>query len=351
MIFRVIGRLTVRFFKWVGKLIYTPFKWFFKHPVGGVFSLLVVGGLVSLAVVTNWFGIPGLFAGNSSSSLVVSPEPSVAPSGGSSLVLSGIAEFNAAKIWEGMNPEYRTQFEKEGFNVANMQIAIDEAKKTVTETKGEVKYNGFELRRVNAVPRTGGKIELYLGTTQFRENTSSYVYQLQLDKDGKVTSISNPEGEQDPILTAAFKKPKTKEDNAPQSGKMTGTQTPATEQIMAGLTTFDPDKVWKSLSPDFQKALGTQQQKVSLDTMKKTFEQIKKEISTSKQVIGYNGYVFRYSYEFPNGTVYSVYISVLQIGGAARETEYAFLMDKSGSIISISTNDQILNSILGRAQE
>jgi hypothetical protein len=351
MIFRVIGRLTVRFFKGLGKMLFAPVKWFGKHPVGGIFSLAIVAGLVTLGIYTSGFGLGGLFDGNKSSSLVVSPEPSVPPSGGSSLVLSGLAEFNAAKIWDGMNPDYRAQFEKDGFNVANMQLAIDEAKKSVLETKGEVKYNGFELRGVNAIPRTGGKLETYLGSTQFNETVTRYIYQLQLDKDGKVTAISNPEGEPDPIMTAAFRKPKTKEDNAPQSGTMTGKQSVSTEQIMAGLTTFDPDKVWKSLSPDFQKALGTQQQKVSLDSMKKTFEQIKKEISASKQVIGYNGYVFRYSYEFPNGTVYSVYVSVLQIGGTAQETEYAFLLDKAGTIVSISTNDQILNSILGRAQE
>lgn len=352
MFFRVVGRLTVRFFKGVGKFIYTPFRFFFKHPVGGIFSLLLVSGIITAGIFTQWFGIPNLFTPQASSPLVVSPEPTVPPSGGSALVLSGIAEFNAAKIWDGLNPDYQKQFEKDGFNVANMQLAIDEAKKTITEAKGVPKYNGFELRQVQGVPRTGGKLELYLGSTQYNgEATTQYAYQVQLDKEGHVTAITNPQGETDPILAAAFKKAQTKETNVPQSGQMTAKQVAATEQLMAGLTTFDEKKLWESLSPDFQKALSTQQKKVDQNSIKTAFEQLKKQISSSKQVIGYNGYVFRYSFEFPNGTVYSVYVSVLQFGGTAQETQYSFLMDKTGRIVSISTDDQILNSLLGRQQQ
>jgi mRNA-degrading endonuclease RelE of RelBE toxin-antitoxin system len=350
MFFRVIGRLTLRILKGVGKFIYAPFRWMAKHPVGGVFSLLIVGGLITTAVFTNWFGIPGLFRSNPSSSMVVTPDPSVAPTGGSTLVLSGIAEFNAAKIWDGLNPDYRKQFVNEGYNVANMQLAIDEAKKSVIEAKGDIKYNGFELRRQAPIPRTGGKLELYLGSTQFNDKVSQYVYQVQLDKDGKVTSISNPEGESDPIMTAAFKKPKTKEDNAPQSGVRTAKQLAAVEQMMAGLTTFDPDKMWQSFSPEYQKQLSAQTKKIDLTAIKKNVEQIKGEISKSKERLGYAGYVFLYSYEYPNGTVYTFYTAVLQYNDTPREFSYGFLTDQAGRIIAINSDDSILNSLLGRAQ-
>jgi hypothetical protein len=92
-------------------------------------------------------------------------------------------------------------------------------------------------------------------------------------KDGKVIDVRTDE----PVILAAFNPTKDTSGGDAQLGVVSNNRSPVAEDFMKGLTTFDVDKIWNSLSDTYKTQL--QAKGVTRDTMSKIFDQVAGSLS------------------------------------------------------------------------
>jgi hypothetical protein len=179
----------------------------------------------------------------------------------------------------------------------------------------------------------------------------SIVYGVSTDKDGKVKSVLSQTSSGDvgdPVMATAFPTEKTDKSANSGLGSANNKINPTTADFLSGLTNFDANKFWSTLSPAYQKELNDQ--KVTPETIQKVFDQVKKQAQDSKTKLGYVGFSLRENINYPNGTAVETYIADLQISTQVQRSQYLIMLDNTNKISAIGTDDPILSNALGRKQ-
>jgi hypothetical protein len=347
MFFKVIGRLTARFFRNIAKFFYTSFRNVRRHPIGTLLTLIVLGGVITLLFSTSFFG----FANPSGArpTVIKQVEYTPEPESKSSELLAGLKDGKAGVMYSLLSEDYRKILNQQGITSgAVMQELVDKKLQELTGKKdGRINYSFIYAQGIRF--SDGSVRNGFSGTAEISGNRRSVTVILML-KDGKITQVESDE----PVLVAAFETNKTTEGKDAQLGVVNNNRSPVAEDFMKGLTTFDVDKIWNSLSDTYKEQLKTKG--VTRDSMAKLFNQIKTDNSSKSKnnpTITYDGYAYLNTINFPNGITVHEFISVLSVADDPRQPRYSIVMDSTNKIIRLgndSAQDPIFTAILGRGQ-
>jgi len=276
-------------------------------------------------------------------SLVHATDPTLKPRSTSTLVLRGLSDYSAREIWLSLSDDYKTALTAEGFNQAAMDKSIKDTLKELDAINERPTYLRFDLIQVGTTRDTGAPVEIYNVGMRINGRESQTSMVVKFDSHDKVSDIIA----QDPIVTAAFRKTKSSA-SLPQSGTELLSPSFVAERLMAGLTTFDTEKIWASFSITYQKELKAKG--ISPATMAATIDKFKQSAIKDNAKLSYVGYSYLNGKSYPAGNAEASYSSTLQYGDQAIPFQYLIVLDSDNKIQAISTTDQILNLLLGRQQ-
>ncbi len=348
MFFKVVGRLTARLFRSIGKFLYLSFRNARKHPYGTVFSLLVTAAVVFVLYTTSIFGLVGP-SSSASATVITAVESTTEPDGKSNEFLVALKDANAGTMYNTLNDDYRKLLKQRGITDSKaMQNQVDKKLQELTgQASGRVKYT---FTFAGGARFSDGSVENdFSGTTENKGQRASVTVIIKL-KDSKITDIRTDE----PVILAALGTNKDASGGDAQLGVIGNNRSPVAEDFMKGLTTFDVDKLWNSLADSYKEQLTAKG--VTHDTMAKLFNQIKsdnKSTAKSSTVVSYDGYAYVDTINFPNGITVQEFISVLSVGDNSSQPGYNLVMDTNNKIIRLGNDravDPIFNALLGRNQ-
>lgn len=362
--FRMMGRLTVRFFTGLGRIISGIFRSGSRHPLGTLFTVLLIGGVVAAWIVTDGFGIS---LASTSDSSVVTSQPSTQATGKSQEFLNAFGKLDTAAMWKLLNGDLKKTLSANGIaDSGAMQKAINAKAAEIAKGDSKPKYR-FEWNNGKA-NSDGTAFDLFVGEVDWPQAGGAVpkqvLYGVTTDKDGNVKDVLSQMARTpdpgDPLISVAF--PTDAKKTGPKAASGQGTQeagsgapaskrNPVTEELMAGLTNFDAKRVWNSLSPTYQKELNGKG--VTVDTMQAAFDGFKKDAQTKKTKLAYVGYTYQVTTSFNNAAT-DVYVSALQYDDTVLQFEYVILLDSNNKVIGIGTGgnpDPILSKGLGRSQQ
>lgn len=353
MFFKVVGRVTAGFFNSLGKLFFNIFRGMKKSPIGTVLGLIVVVAVGTLLYATNIFGLTtGNFLGAGNNSGIVRPlEAKPEPDGQSGEFLNALKGANAGSIYNLLSPDYRSLLKQRGISDAKvMQSLMNEKLEEITSQKdGKVSYPSIQFLRGTRYS-DGSAQDIYLGTLQSKTTRlqTEYIFGL---KNGKITDLQT----NDPVAVAALGVNKGESKESAQVGIRNTNKSSTAEKFMVGLTTFDAEKIWESLSDTFKEELKGRG--VTKETIVKIFDdQIKTPnaaAGANGSRIGYDGYLYLSTTNFPNGVSANYYTAILSLGATLLEPNYTVVLDSSNKIMrlnSISPEDPIMSALLGKGR-
>ena len=349
MFFKVVGRLTARFFRSLGKLFYTTGRESRRHPIYTLLTLLVVVGIGVLLYTTDAFGLTnGTFLGGNSG-IAQPTEFRAEPDGRSNDFLNALKAGKAGDMYNLLSADYVAGMKKRGVtSAAQAQTLMSKRLDEYTpQPGGRLKYNFIHVE--NVAYSDGSTRDQFNGTVEGKDQKDQFVFLFTI-KNGKINDIVTNE----PVTVATLAIDKSETKDKPQPGTINGTMSSTAANFMVGLTTFDVDKVWNSLADSYKDQLS--QQKVTKDTMAKIFNDIK-SINTDGAKTGntfqYGGFAYAQTISFPNGTSLNNFESVLTVNANASQPGYHILLDADNKIIAIgnfNAEDRILSALLGRGQ-
>ncbi len=351
MFFRVVGRLTSRFFRGLSKNSYNAWRSSRKHPISAMLVLLLVVGFGVLLYFTDVLGLTtGNFLGlGNGSGIATATKQQAEPDGRSTAFLTALKEGKANDLYDTLSDDFKASIKKRG--VANAAQAQDFMNKRIQElapnSATKLKYQFIHI--VNIGFSDGSTNDEFNGTTDTINGKSQFGFQFTI-KNGKIIDILSNE----PITVSTLALDKSEAKDKPQPGVITRNMSSTAEQFMIGLTTFDADKVWNSLADSYKEQLG--QQKISKDSMAKIFNEIKTinaEGAKTGQTFKYGGFAHAENINFPNGTSLDNFESVLSVNANATQPGYHIFLDANNKIIGIGSfnaEDRILAALLGRGQ-
>lgn len=351
MFFKVVGRITANFLQGLGKGFYTFFRWIGKHPLGFIFTVVAIVGVCVAIWGFNLFGIAdGTFL--SSNTTVVKPtERTLEPDGKSVEFLNALKDGNATKIYDTFSNDLKNKLKENGVTSAGvMQTILNDQLEQATNKKN-TKLN-YQFSFVIGTKYSDGSVEDGF-TAQINgssRNNLQYIFRI---KGGKIQALDSS----DPIVIALLGTNKTDDKANAQVGAMTNNRNPNAEKFMVGLTTYNADQMWDVIADGYKEELKARG--VTRDTIAKFFDvQIKKynenQPAKGGQKVGYDGFVYFRTINFPNGITSHTYSSILSIGDNPLQPGYTLILDKENKIIKIGTEgpaDPILSGLLGRKQQ
>ncbi len=352
MFFKVVGRMTAKFFNGVGKFFFNTSRKAGKSPVGFTLTLL---SLVAFGFVLYFTDIFGLASGNflglgKSNSTVITPlERKLEPDGRSTEFLNALKAADGTVMYNLLSDDYRKLLKQRG--VSSPKIMQDLMEEKLTEiTKQKKGRLNYKFTYVIGTKYSDGSVDDnysgYLETNTARANVE-FAFKIS---NGKITDIQTSE----PVATAALGTNKTESKEAAQVGTITQNRSNTAEIFMKGLTTFDADQIWESLADNYKEQLTARG--VTKDSIAKVFDGIKSDNAQgakTNEVITYDGFVYFRTYNFPNGVSGHDYASILSIRDQPREIGYLLVLDASNKIIRLGStpDDPILSAILKRGQQ
>jgi hypothetical protein len=348
MVFKVVGRLTARFFRSIAKFFYVTFRNIIKHPVRSLLSVVVTVGVITLLVSTSAFGMLSNSSG-ASATVIKAIENTPEPDGKSSQFLGGLKDGKADVMYNLLSEDYKSSLKSKGItSAAIMQDVVNQKLLELTGQKdGRLKYSFIFAQGVRF--SDGSVRNGFSGTVDNKGTRTSVTVILRL-KDGKVVQVETDE----PVLLAAFETNKNSTGKDAQLGVVSNNRSPVAEDFMKGLTTFDVEKIWDALSDTYKTQLTAKG--VTRDSMAKIFDQVKTgNAATGKNstIITYDGYAYLNTINFPNGITVHEFISVLSVSDNPRQPGYSIVMDSTNKIIRLGNDraeDPIFTAILGRSQ-
>lgn len=347
MFFKVIGRLTARFFRSIAKFFYGVFRNMVRHPVGTLLSVIVIVAVGTLLYSTSFFGLGN--ASGASATVIKAVEQTPEPEGKANDFLVAVKDAKADVIYGLLSDSYKTTLKQRGISDAKtMQDLINKKLQDITGTaNGRLNYT---FTFYSGVRFSDGSVEnQFAGSEEFQGTRNSMTVIMKL-KDGKVSDVRTDE----PVLLAAFNPTKDTSGGDAQLGVVSNNRSPVAEDFMKGLTTFDADKIWNSLADSYKTQL--QAKGVTKDTMSKIFDQVKTgnaATGKNKTTVTYDGYAYLDTINFPNGITVHEFISVLSISDNPSQPGYSIVMDSTNKIIRLGNDraqDPIFTAILGRGQ-
>jgi hypothetical protein len=347
-----MGRLTVRFFAGLGRALGGIFKAIVRHPVGTVFSVLIIGGLVYAWIALGGFG----FNLGENDSSVLTQEQSTQATGKSEDFMNAFGKLDANTMWSMMSDSFKDTQKTNGIaNADAMQKAMNA--KVGELAKGDSSKPRYRFIWNNGRTNSDGSaFDVFQGSIEWPKVAGipkNVLYGVTTDKNGNISGVlsqvSNNPDEGDPILNAAFPVSSVAKGETAGAGSATSKRNPTTEELMAGLTNFDAKKVWNTFSPAYQKELTDRG--VTVDNMQKAFDGFKKDAQTSKTKLAYVGYTYQVTTNYPTGVATDTYVAALQYQDRVQQFQYIILLDNTGKITAIGTDDPILSKGIGRSQQ
>lgn len=347
MFFKVIGRLTASFLHGLGKGFYKVFSWVGKHPVGFLSTvIIVVGGIVAIWGF-NLFGIAdGTFM--SSNQTVVKPmERTAEPDGKSVEFLNALKDANATKLYDTLGDDYKKTLAERGVSSAGAMQTILTAQIEQATSKKNSKLN-YQFSYLGGIKYSDGSIQNAFGgeiSGASARNNLEYVFKL---KSGKILQVETT----DPLVIAILGANKTAGKEDAQVGAISNNRSSTTESFMVGLTTFDADKIWETFSEAYK--LELKSRNVTRESMATAFTKLAAQLKEQGQKVGYEGFVYNNSINFPNGITSHNYISIFSVNDKPNEFSYLLVVDKDNKIIKIGyggPSDPLLESLLRRGQQ
>jgi hypothetical protein len=348
MFFKVVGRITARLFRSIGKFLYLSFRNARKHPYGTVFSLLLTAAVIYILYATSIFGLAGP-SNSANATVITAVENTTEPDGKSNEFLVALKDANAGTMYNSLNDDYHKLLKQRGITDARaMQDQINKKLQELTgQANGRVKYT---FTFAGGARFSDGSVENdFSGTTETQGQRASVTVIIKL-KDSKISDVRTDE----PVILAALGTNKDASGGDAQLGVVGNNRSPVAEDFMKGLTTFDVDKIWNSLADSYKAQLTAKG--VNRDTMAQIFDQIKSDnASTGKgsTVVSYDGYAYLNTINFPNGISVNQFISILSVGDNPRQPAYSIVLDNTNKIIRLGNDqaqDPIFGAILGRSQ-
>lgn len=348
MFFKVIGRLTARFFRSIGKFFYTTYRNIARHPVRSLFSFVFTVAFVALFWITGVFGLANLFT--TTNATVITPvENTTQPEGKANDFLVALKDGRASGMYDALSDSYKATLKSRSIaNATDMQNLVT---KKLNEMTG--KQNGhldYTFTFAGGARFSDGSVENDFSGSVDNNGTRTSVTVIMKLKDGKIFEIRTDE----PVIQAALGTGKDTSGSDAQLGVVSNNLSPVAEDFMKGLTTFDADKIWNSLADSYQAQLTAKG--VTKDSISKIFDQVKTGNSSNTKnstTISYDGYAYLDTINFPNGITVHEFISVLSVGDSPSQPRYSIVLDTSQKIIRLgndSAQDPIFNAILGRSQ-
>jgi len=354
MFFKVIGRVTARFFAGIGKLFFNISRGISKHPITGVFWLVVLVAIGVMLYFTDVLGLAdGNFLGMSSGSAIATPtEQKTSPDGQSQEFLNALAGAKAADLYKDLSDDYKKLLKQRNIADANaMQTLMNDKLEQMTDQKnGRLSYKfTFQggLRYSD-----GSSADQFIGNVDYNGTRTTQQYILKLTN-GKISDAQTD----DPVLIAALGQDRSGGTGSVQLGSYSRNSSTIAEKFLAGLTVFDIDKVWDSLADSYKEQLKTSN--ITKDSMGQVFAQIKAQNAQAQSggakggsgVIKYAGFVFQQSVTFPNGTSLNSFESVVTVGDNVAQIGYNIFLDNTGKITgwgNFNGQDPILSELFGR---
>jgi hypothetical protein len=357
MFFKVVGRITARFFAGIGKTFFNISRWMGKHPWGAAFWAVVLVGIVVMLYFTDVLGLTtGNFLGMGSSSAIATPtEQKTSPDGQSNDFLNALADAKAGDMYNLLSDDYKNLLKQRSIGDSNaMQTRMNDKLEQMTEQKnGRLKYKfayqgGLRYSDGSSADQFGANVD-YNGT----RTTQQYIMKIA---NGKITDVQTD----DPVLIAALGGDRAGGTSSVQLGSYSRNSSTIAEKFLAGLTVFDVDKVWDSLADSYKEQLKANN--ITKDSMGQIFAQIKAQNAQAQSkgaksgggVIKYAGFVFQQSVTFPNGTSLNSFESVVTVGDNVAQIGYNIFLDSSGKITgwgNFNGQDPILSELFGRNQQ
>lgn len=347
MFFKVIGRLTARFFRSIAKFFYSIYRNTIKRPIATLLSVIVIVGVVALLYSTNIFGLAN--SSGASATVLKAIENTAEPEGKANEFLVAVKDAKADVMYGLLADSYKSTLKQRGITDAKtMQDLVNKKLQDITgQPTGRLNYS---FTFYSGVRFSDGSVEnRFAGTEEFKGTRNSMTVILKF-KDGKVTDVQTDE----PVLLAAFSPTKDASGSDAQLGVVSNNRSPVAEDFMKGLTTFDVEKIWNALSDTYKTQL--QAKGVTRETMSKIFDQVKTgNASKAKNstIITYDGYAYLDTINFPNGITVHEFISVLSVSDNPRQPRYSIVMDSTNKIIRLgndSAEDPILPPFLAGAR-
>ncbi len=193
MFFRVIGRLTIRFLLALGRVIVNFFRGLIRHPVGSLFSLIIIGGLVASWIFTDGFGFNG--GGTPDNSRQAEAAIDKTNSSTKELMV-GLTSFNSARVWKSFSPAYQKELTDKGITADTIQKNFEKFKKDAADNKSKLNYVGYLYRETLTFPN-GTSTDSYVSVLQVEDSVQPFQYMILLDKSRQISAI----GTDDPVLS------------------------------------------------------------------------------------------------------------------------------------------------------
>ncbi|MBN9389260.1 MAG: hypothetical protein J0I20_14625 [Chloroflexi bacterium] len=346
MFFKVVGRLTARLLRSIGKFFYTIFRNVGRHPVRSLFSFVFTVAFLVVFWLTGAFGLAGLF-GNSNSPVLTAVEPTAQPEGKANDFLVALKDGKASGMYDALSDDYKNTLKSRGIkNATDMQNLVTKKLNEITgQPNGHLTYS---FTFYQGVRYNDGSVENdFTGSYETAGNRTSVQVVMKL-KDGKIFFVDAT----DPVILAAIGTGKDASGGDAQLGVVSNNRSPVAEDFMKGLTTFDVNKIWDNLADSYKTELTNRG--VTKDTMSKVFDQVK-TINASKTknsvTYTYDGYAYLDTINFPNGITVNEFVSILSISDAPTQPRYSIVLDANQKIIRLgndSAQDPIFTNILGR---
>ncbi|MEI6045372.1 MAG: hypothetical protein WCS37_13570 [Chloroflexota bacterium] len=354
LFFRAIGRITIRFFAGIGRFIGGFFRAVAKHPVNFGLSFLLIGGFIGLWVKTDGFG----FKIGGSDNSVLSAQASQQSSGSSEDFLNAYGKLDAKAMWNNLSESLKQDQIANGTSTSEAMQKLLNTK--VSElAKGKSTKPNYKFLWIRGQTNSDGSaVDIFRGDIEWPAAGDAMpkliAYILTTDAEGKVKEVvgqSDTNAETgDPVLAAAFPTgPKGGKGKEAGYGTTDARRKAATEEFMSGITNFDAQRIWSTLSPTYQKELNDK--KVTVESMQNSFDTFKKNAQNQQMKISYAGFTLRLSATYPNGNAVDNYWSSLQISDQVQTPDYVLLLDSNYKVTAIGTSDPILSSGLGRKQQ
>ncbi len=347
MFFKVIGRLTASVFRGIGKFFYLTFRSISKHPIRALLSLIITVAVLSFLYSTSLFGLANPSSAKATVIQAVANTPQ--PEAKSTEFLLAVKDGKGDAMYNLLSDSYKKILKERGINDAKaMQVLVSKKLQDITGQQ-DTRLN-YTFTYSGGARFSDDSVENDFSSTVENKGTRTIVTVILKLKDSKITDVRTDE----PVILAAFNPNKDVSGGDAQLGVVSNNRSPVAEDFIKGLTTFDADKIWNTLSDTYKAELTTKS--VSRDSMSKIFDQVKTGNAAktkNRSIITYDGYAYLETINFPNGITVHEFISVLSISDNPSQPRYSIVMDSTNKIIRLgndSAQDPIFASLLGRSQ-
>ncbi len=359
MFFRVVGRLTVGFFKRLGRLLAGTGRAASRHLVWTLVVVLLLAAVGFGLYQTHVFGLLTTsddFVVEVPQANALSGQSGPSPSDASQQLLSGLYHQDSQKVWASLSDRYKASLIAKNIDQNMVQSLINGQLSDLKKAGYDFKYVKITMQGQTDL---GNNSILEGYTTYYRlgDRLGNADVTIVLDKNQKVDVVQTPTDHPEPLVSAIFMGAKPAADPNTQATAVTGSTpkaqvgeydrqvTKAAEDFMYGITNFDAGKLWDNLTPGYQKQL--QDQKINQDTIQKTFDGYRDSLQKQKQNLAYQGYALIERVSLTNARTLSKYEAVVTVNSVVQDWSYLLFADSTGKIANIGGQDPILNKAFG----